>query len=250
MNRLQSGLQQIELSIVAIAGRAGPLLAPVPTAYLVYAATLRHLAWPWSIAVVAAVVIECLGLASTGLALELYDYNKRKLISEPNAPVKLAGVLVGLYFVVAIGLTVLLDTYPSAAHFAPAIFPMLSLTGVSIMAIRSDHKQRVEINARAKTERAEERKSRQEAKRKAKADAEVARKEPEASSELPAVAVELPEWLPVAPKDIAEFTVMVREGSVKLPEGITGAEMAAVIPAIKTDRTGRNWIKAGSNGHS
>lgn len=157
MNKLQVALQQIELTLVTVAGQAGPLLAPVPTAYLVYAATLEHLAWPWSVAVVAALIIECLGLASTGLVLELYDYNKRKLKSEPEAPVLLAGVLVGAYFIVATGLTVMLDLYTNLAKFAPAIFPALSLAGVSILAIRSDHRQRVAQNAQDKADRAAKR---------------------------------------------------------------------------------------------
>ena len=153
-------LEQIEQAIVTIAGRIGPLLSPVPTAYLVGAATVEYLTWPQPIALVAALVIECLGLASTGLVLELYDYNKRKLASEAQAPAKLAGVLVGAYFIVATGLTVALDILPDLARFAPAIFPTLSLTGVSILAIRSDHRQRLAQNELAKQERAEKRASR------------------------------------------------------------------------------------------
>lgn len=150
-------LEQIEQAIVSLAGRVGPLLSPVPTAYLVGAASIEYLAWPQPIAIVAALVIECLGLASTGLALELYDYNKRKLASEPKAPALLSGLLVVTYFVVATGLTVALDISPDLARFAPAIFPTLSLTGVSILAIRSDHRARVACNVQAKLDRAEKR---------------------------------------------------------------------------------------------
>jgi hypothetical protein len=160
MNRLQVALQQVEAAIVAIAGRAGPLLAPVPTAYLVYAATLEFLAWPQTVAFVAALVIECLGLASTGLVLELYNYNKNKLSSEPDAPVALAVVLVSAYFVVATGLTVVLDLYTGMARYAPAIFPALSLAGVSILAMRADHRQRVSANNEARESRASKRLSR------------------------------------------------------------------------------------------
>jgi len=87
----------------------------------------------------------------------LYNYNKHKLASEPDAPVILATVLVGAYFVVATGLTVMLDLYTSMAKYAPAIFPALSLAGVSILAMRADHRQRVTENTEKKEARASKR---------------------------------------------------------------------------------------------
>ena len=72
---------------------------------------------------------------------------------------------------------------------------------------------------------------------------------------LPVAAVGVPgeagsaEWLTVVPGSVAEFTALVAEGSIEIPEGITGAEMASAIPAINTGRTGRNWLKAARNGN-
>lgn len=91
--------------------------------------------------------------------------------------------------------------------------------------------------------------------RSAKAEERIRRLElkqsvPQATSRKPLpVAVAGTEWLTTVPADVAEFTALVSAGSIEIPEGITGAEMAAAIPAINTDRTGRNWLKAARNGN-
>jgi hypothetical protein len=74
------------------------------------------------------------------------------------------------------------------------------------------------------------------------------RQEPEIVTSKPEISADLPEWLPEIPKDKAAFVAMVRGGSVVLPEGITGAELAAAVPTLKSDRNGRNWLKAIRNG--
>ncbi len=95
-------LDRAESGLVEIASKIGPIMAPVPTAYLVGRSTIEHLSWPWPVGVVAAIVVECLGLASTGLALDLYSYNKSKRKSDPSAPFKLSVALVLIYFFVAL----------------------------------------------------------------------------------------------------------------------------------------------------
>jgi len=137
------GLDRAESGLVDLVARLAPWLAPLPTAFLIGRATVHYLDWPITIGVVAAAVIESLGLASTSTALMLWDWNRSKRKTDPRAPFSLALALVGAYFVVATGLTVLLDILPQAAHVAPAIFPTLSLTGVTILALRSDHAHRI-----------------------------------------------------------------------------------------------------------
>ena len=124
--------------------------------------------------IVAAIIVESLGLATTTTALELREYNAGKRKSDPRAPFALAAVLVGVYLVVAVGLTVALDIVPTLAVYSPAIFPALSLCGVTTLAIRGDHKRRVE-SIRAD-------KARRRANRKAKR-AEVGRNVPQAEPE-------------------------------------------------------------------
>jgi hypothetical protein len=158
-------LDQLENTAVDLVAKVAPWAAPLPTAYLVGRATVAHLAWPATIGVVAAIIIECLGLATTATALRLWDYNQGKRKSDPSAPVPLAVGLVAVYFVVATGLTVLLDIAPHLAAYAPAIFPTLSLTGVTVLAIRADHQRRLDDIESVKAERKEKRQSRRKERR-------------------------------------------------------------------------------------
>lgn len=54
----------------------------------------------------------------------------------------------------------------------------------------------------------------------------------------------LPPWLPHVPGNLREFKYMVDEGLIILPPGLTGSDLQKYIPAVGTDRTGRNWLDA------
>jgi len=138
---------------VDLVAKLAPWAAPIPTAYLVGRATVEHLAWPVWVGFVAAVIVESLGLATTSTALTLREYNAEKRKSDPSAPFVLAAALVGVYLVVAVGLTVALDIVPALAVYSPAIFPLLSLTGVTVLALRGDHRRRVAEIEKGKAER-------------------------------------------------------------------------------------------------
>jgi hypothetical protein len=153
-------LDQWENTALDIVAKVSPWTAPLPTAYLIGRATVVHLAWPPVIGAVAAIVIECLGLATTATALTLWDYNQSKRKSDPHAPFVLALFLAGVYFVVATGLTVVLDISPALATCAPAIFPTLSLIGVTVLALRSGHRRRLAMIESVKAERKTRRQNR------------------------------------------------------------------------------------------
>lgn len=142
-----------ESTIVTFMARIAPWFAPLPTAYLVAASVVRNLHWPGPIGWITGAIVESLGLSTSSTALELYQYNRSKRKDDPQAPFVLASVLVGVYFLSAILLTVLLDTMPEAIKYAPVIFPVLSLTGVMNLALRSDHAARQARIAEAKEER-------------------------------------------------------------------------------------------------
>ena len=82
-------------------------------------------------------------LAATATALTLREYNKTRRKTDPTAPVGLAISLVGVYFGSITMLTILLDTTPGLAAYAPLAFPILSLSGVAVLALRADHRQRL-----------------------------------------------------------------------------------------------------------
>jgi len=136
-------LNRIEAIAVDLVAKVAPWVSPLPTAYLTMRATVRHLSWPTPMGIISGVIIECLGLAATATALTLREYNKTRRKTDPTAPVGLALSLVGVYFGSITLLTILLDTTPALAAYAPLAFPILSLSGVAVLALRADHRQRL-----------------------------------------------------------------------------------------------------------
>lgn len=155
-------LDAIEQEAVTLVARVAPWLAPVPTAWLVYDRTQAHLEWPWQVAAVAAVTLECLGLSASATALRARHFNLSvKYKSEAAARTWLATGLLAVYLAVAEFLTLALDVLSlpaheiKAAHLAPALFPFLSLAGVILLAERANlarrfaaHQEAVDKNRR------------------------------------------------------------------------------------------------------
>lgn len=166
---MQNKLTGMETTLTDLIAGLAPWLTPVPTAYLVGRATITYLRWPLPIAIVAAVIIEALGLAAVNTALTLREYNASKRKTDPAAPFALAAALVGVYLTVAILLTVALDIATDLARFAPAVFPLLSLAGVTVLALRSDQRRRLEAVASDRAERQAERQAARQAARQERA---------------------------------------------------------------------------------
>ena len=150
-------IDSFENGAIDLVAKIAPWCAPVPTAYLVGRATVNHLEWPVPIGFLAAAVIESLGLVTCATALDLYQFNQNRRKNDPPAPFLLAVFLIVIYFLVAVLLTVVLDTQPSWSVIAPAIFPFLSLAGVTVIALRKDYQKRVQQIANEKAERKAER---------------------------------------------------------------------------------------------
>lgn len=146
-------IRRIETTLTDTAAALIPWLAPLPSAWLVGAASIEYLSWPLPVAIVTAVIVEGLGISSMSTALELREYNQAKRKTDPAAPAWLAAILAGVYLLTAVSLTVFLDLLPSLAHVAPAIFPGLSLVGAVLLALRADHRRRLAAIAQDKAER-------------------------------------------------------------------------------------------------
>jgi hypothetical protein len=159
MNEMRHIIIAWEASAMDGVARLAPWCAPIPTAYLIGRATVSHLRWPIWVGLIAAIVVESLGLATMATVLELREYNRSKRKMDPVAPVTVAIVLAATYLGVAMLLTVMLDTVPSLAVYAPAAFPLLSLTGVAILALRGDHQRRLAEIAIGRAERKAERRA-------------------------------------------------------------------------------------------
>ncbi len=150
-------IDAVENIAVDLVAKIAPWCAPIPTAYLVGRATVTHLNWPVPVGILAAAVIESLGLVTCATALDLYQFNQTRRKSDPPAPFGLSIALIALYFVVAVVLTVVLDILPTWSVIAPAIFPALSLAGVTVIALRKDHQHRIQQIENEKAERKAER---------------------------------------------------------------------------------------------
>ena len=88
---IRDWMDQLEALATDAVARIAPWAAPVPTAYLVGRSIVEHLHWPTIVGVVAAVLVECLGLATTATALELREFNRSKGKSDPAAPFVVSG---------------------------------------------------------------------------------------------------------------------------------------------------------------
>lgn len=147
MQSLTEKLNEIEKSAVDFIAVFAPWLGPIPSAWLVGNAAQEYLHWPLLIAIIAGVAVEAIGVVSVVLALRLYEWNDTKNKTDPGAPFGLAVVLVAVYFVVTIGLTVLLDVFPDLARYAPAIFPLLAAVGAVNIAVKNGQNRREEAKA-------------------------------------------------------------------------------------------------------
>jgi hypothetical protein len=237
MKNIEQRLAQIENTVVDVMAALTPWLAPIPSAWLIGRATIQHLGWHLSIAVIAGIAVECIGVVSIVLALRLHEWNQTKRQSDPVAPVWLALVAVAFYFTVTISLTVLLDVSPVLAHIAPAIFPLLAAVGAVNIAIKRGQNHR-------ETAQAQERQERKQARQEVKA---VARQETRQEDG------NLPQAVTAATSDFRQFKrTATREELLQ----IATMETAEIMATYRLDnpRTARNWRQNArqltANGHA
>ena len=142
-----------EQKLVTFVARLGPWLATAPTAWSVGVAVFEVIGWPVAVAVVAGLAVESLGVSSVATAVMLFEYNRAKRKSDPAAPVFAAILASAGYFAAAITLAVLIEVFPPAAVWSVAVFPLLSLAGAVVLALRADHAARLAQIAEEREER-------------------------------------------------------------------------------------------------
>lgn len=196
-----------------IAGKA-PWLAPLPSAWFVGSASFELLRVPWWVAVSIALVVESLGLTLSHTLLTFYSWNQKRMRKEFKAPTWLAGLFVGVYFVTTVGLTVVLKIVPTLALYAPAIFPVLALTGTVQLVMLVQHERRM---SDYQADKAEKKRSRQ----------ATPRKEPVQRL--------------VKGRERSQFLSDARSGTVT-PDQMTGEAIATAYGV--SGATGRRWKRA------
>ena len=151
--RVRTLAEGFENFLVDEVSSVAPWLAPIPSAYLVARATIVYLAWGQLLAVVAALIIESLGLSTASTALALRNYNNSRRKADEPAPFGLAACLFVCYLVITVGFTGIFELDPALAKLAPPLFPLLALMGSVNLALRADHKRRLQMIADERVER-------------------------------------------------------------------------------------------------
>lgn len=135
-----------EEGIIDFVSKLSPWIAPLPSAWFVHDATVRHLAAGSALAWIIAVVIETLGLTTTHTALGMHAWNKAHASQpEKQAPFGLSVILAVVYVVATLMLITVLEVAPNLQHYAPAMFPILAVVGAVNLALRSHHNSRVRL---------------------------------------------------------------------------------------------------------
>lgn len=255
-------LDKLETQAVDFVARFSPWLAPLPTAYLTATATVEHLAWPQAVGIIAGVIVEALGLSSVSTALKLREYNatrrkipddweptdkngKRKTyrgIVDPPAPFKLTIITAVVYFVAVTFLTVALDTAPNLATYAPLVFPVMSLAGAIVLAVRADHKRRLDAIAGEEAERKAKRQERRLDRKEQEIETAIVAMQAEADQKAAAIEQQLTEARRKAQETLLESLGIAKEVYRQYAETPTATQAEVAETLGITERTVRNHL--------
>jgi hypothetical protein len=140
-----------------------PLMAPVPTAWMIGIATYSLMAFPWPVAVVSALTVEGIGFVSINTANEMREFNRHlngiELKQRMQAPAWQAYGVSALYLVTATLMTVALHIFPSLKIYAPLPFILMTAAGGWLYALRRDHQERVKNWLEGRSQRSTRRRS-------------------------------------------------------------------------------------------
>lgn len=125
-----------------------PLMAPVPTAWMIGVSTYQVMQFPIPVAIVSALTVEGLGFVSINTANEMREFNRHLNAVEAKqkmqAPVGQAYGVAGLYLATSALMTVVLHVAPGMAVYAPLAFILMTAAGGWLFALRKEHADRVE----------------------------------------------------------------------------------------------------------
>ncbi len=124
-----------------------PLMAPVPTAWMIGTATFTIMHFPLPVSVISSLTVEGLGFVSINTANEMREFNRHlngaELKQKMQAPVWQAYGVAGLYLVTATLMTVVLHIVPTLELYAPLPFIVMTAAGGWLYALRKEHAERV-----------------------------------------------------------------------------------------------------------
>lgn len=130
-------VDSVDLTFIGTVTRLAPIVAPAPAAYSVYRAMVAIETPQW-VAILTAVTVELIGMFQSKTALRARNWNLIKLKSDPAAPFELALLMAFIYFLVALGLTTIIEFAPT---WSKVIYPAFVVFAASVYvsnAIASD----------------------------------------------------------------------------------------------------------------
>lgn len=90
--------------------RLAPILAPLPPAFSVYTAMTKANT-PYWIALCTALAVELIGMFSSKVAIQSWNWNRSRLKTEPMAPFNLTVAMAAVYFVVVLILALSIEIW-------------------------------------------------------------------------------------------------------------------------------------------
>ena len=123
-----------------------PLMAPVPTAWMIGLSTYTIMDFPLPVAIISALTVEGIGFVSINTANEMREFNRHlngaELKQKMQAPAWQAYGVSGLYVGTATLMTVVFHIVPSLADYAALPFILMAVAGGWLWALRRDHQDR------------------------------------------------------------------------------------------------------------
>jgi hypothetical protein len=133
----ESGLNTTEHIFLTLAARLAPWLAPLGPAILIYRA-LQHTMQINPLAAGAmGAAVELVGIATSHLTVNCWQWNQTRRKSDPKAPTGIAAAMTGIYLVGAVAVSTILEIYPESAPYAPIVFFLLAACAYGSLALGS-----------------------------------------------------------------------------------------------------------------
>lgn len=153
----------IEVTLIDNLSATIPWLAPLLPAFFTYDGLLGSGLVPRSLAVIAGVVVEFLGLVTVATTVQFFDYNgsvagmenkqrfqkkqnrQSRFLKKPyRAPVLPAGFTAAYYIVLILAVNILLDVNSNTTEkLIKALLSTIGLVGTLTMALRSQHARKI-----------------------------------------------------------------------------------------------------------
>jgi len=237
---MDKAIQTFERVVIEAVSAFAPWLAPLIPAYLVYSNMIGILMLPEWVALVGAITVECLGLASVNTAVMFWRYNDSKRQIDQSAPMWVALAVGGFYIVVVLTINAILQIWPDnlgVIVLSDALLSLLSVDAGVILAIRSQHARRLDQIAKDKEEQREHRRELREiAAQKAQEEAQLRATEAQ-ETQLREIAAQKAKSI-----DRIAFLALVDEN-----QSSSIAELARKHGV--NERTAQYWVSVNGNGH-